>query len=419
MNANVKIFCNDLDQHAKAQVKMLAEHEAFANGEIRIIPDGHAGHVVPVGFVARVPSENPIMINAIGNDIGCGIICCKYEKPKKPLSFSKIDTIIREQIPTGNSIHDRIPNSAYNAILVNARDFYAPVDAMMGDKYLRSMGTLGGGNHFIEIDEDDEGYIYIIVHSGSRSLGQVINKYYLDEVASQGKLFNDFQNRNNPYELYCLYDNRDKLKYIRDQYLASLWAASNRREIITKIERAFKLTKVDYVESIHNKIVSYTGKSDNPNKIRAIYDYNDGDPLEITYIDLLYVKGAILTYDNKYRMRDKVRSTGNLNYTNMDIIPISASEGCVIVKSRLNEDYLYCAPHGSGRTIMRSEVANKYTVNDYKKMMKGIYSPTINKNTLDEIPAAYRSLDDIKSNLEETVEIVKVLHPIYNYKGGN
>ena len=417
MNTNVKIFCDDLDQHALAQVKLLAEHEAFANSEIRIMPDGHAGYVVPIGFAAKVPSENPIMINAIGNDIGCGIICCKYEKPKKPLSFSKIDTIIREQIPTGDAIHDRVKELSYTAIpLIYPNRFIAPVESIMGDKYYRSIGTLGGGNHFIEIDQDDDGYIYIIVHTGSRGLGSAINKYYLDEIAGG---FEKTENKDNPYEMRCLYFKRDKLNYFNDIYLASLYAAINRREIISRKEKALKLTKVDYVESIHNKIVGYCGKSDNPDKLRESIDFEDGDdPLDVTYTSLLYLKGAILTHDNRYRIQDKERSIMNLNYTMYDIIPINASEGCVITKTKRNEDYLYCAPHGSGRTIMRSEVANRYTVNSYKKMMKDVYSPTINKSTLDEIPAAYRSLDDIKSNLEETVQIIKVLHPIYNYKGG-
>ena len=420
MNANVKIFCDDLDQHAKAQVKLLSEHEAFANGEIRIMPDGHAGHVVPIGFVAKVPSENPIMINAIGNDIGCGILCCKYDKPRKSLSFSKIDSLIRDHIPTGSDIHGKIPKSSYTGIeLPDPYEFNAPIAAIMGDNYYRYDGTLGGGNHFIEIDQDDEGYIYVIVHTGSRGIGSAINKYYLDEVASRGKLLKSFQNKNNPYEMYCLYDNIYKLRYIEDTYNASLYAAINRREIVSKIEKALKLKRVSYTESIHNKIVAYSdhGADDsNINKIRTAVAMDEHN-LVITYTDLLYVKGAILTYDN-YNTEDQYRTQLNLNYTPDDIIPINSAEGCVLVRSKKNEDYLYCAPHGSGRTMIRSEVASKYTVNSYKKMMKDVYSPTINKNTLDEIPAAYRSLEDIKSNLEETVEIYKILHPIYNYKGG-
>ena len=379
--ANVNIYCDNLDQHAKAQINLLANHEAFDDGVITIMPDGHAGKVVPIGFVGYSSYQNPIMINAIGNDIGCGVYCVKYKKPKKGLNFDHVDSIIREYVPTGSKIHtnqtyDDIPLHLQGLIPSIKSTFKLPLD-YVEDKYFNSLGTLGDGNHFIEIDEDDEDFIYITVHTGSRIIGNIINEYYLKNCSK------DERNKNNSYELTCIYDEETKANYLKDVFTATKYAEVNRRLIVHILESKLKLDhRYNFYESMHNYIVNFT--TDEKYKPFAIG----------------YFKGSMLSTPMKEV-----------------IIPINANEGTIIGRTKYESNFIYL-PHGSGRKIMRSEVANNYTVNSYKKMMKGIYSSTISKDTLDEIPTVYRSFNNIEEYLTKYIDNIKILHPIYNFKGG-
>ena len=231
-----------------------------------------------------------------------------------------------------------------------------------------SLGTLGGGNHFIEIDKDDDGSLYLIVHSGSRNIGLQAAQFYQDAA------FKSFGRESDiPYELaYCEDDLLND--YLHDMAIMQEFADLNRRAITDSILKGCKLKEEDRFTTIHN------------------------------YIDLEF---GILRKGSVSAQKDEIL-----------LIPINMRDGTLICRGLGNADWNYSAPHGAGRLMSRREVKDTFTVSAYKKEMAGIYSSTINAETLDECPMAYKSLDEILSQITPTVEVIKQIKPVYNYKAG-
>ena len=241
-------------------------------------------------------------------------------------------------------------------------------------KAIHSLGTLGGGNHFIEMDKDENNNVYLIVHSGSRHLGKEITEYYLSKGFD---LLKEQYNMNLPYALTWI--SNDLLSnYIHDVQIAQKFAQLNRDIIIDLILKNMKLKEIERFSSAHNYI-------------EKVNDEN------------LFIlrKGAISS-----KINEKV------------IIPINMKDGVILGIGKGNKNWNESAPHGAGRLMNRSEVKNHYTVSNFKKEMQGIHCSCINANTLDEAPFAYRSIDTIKQHIKDTINIDKVLKPIYNYKAG-
>lgn len=230
----------------------------------------------------------------------------------------------------------------------------------------RSLGTFGGGNHFIEIDKDDDGNLYLIIHTGSRHIGLQTAKYYQDAA------YQVMENQNEvPYELaYC--EGELLEQYLHDMEIMQEYADWNRHAIADTIIKGCKLKVDSQFTTIHN------------------------------YIDLKHMilrKGAV---------------SAQLDETLL--IPINMRDGALICKGLGNSDWNYSAPHGAGRVMSRSEVKNNVTLNAYKSEMKGIFSTTVNSGTLDECPMAYKGIDEIVANITPTAEIITRIKPIYNFK---
>ena len=360
---SAKIFTDTIEDYALAQIKMLCDNKAFQKSKIRIMPDVHPGKVGTIGFTATV--GNIILPNVVGIDIGCGITLARIKK--KNVEFQKLDKVIRENIPTGFMIR-KTPHRYSNEF-----DFskLSCSQAIRKQKANLSIGTLGGGNHFIELDRDKDDNIYIAIHSGSRHLGKEVTEYYLNK----GQKILKEKNIQVPYELTYL---QGELKdaYLQDIQLVQNFAELNRAAILDELVKGMKWKIDEVYSSVHN------------------YIDMSGD-------EKILRKGAVSA-----RKEETV------------IIPINMRDGILIGEGIGNEEWNYSAPHGAGRLMKREEVQSKYTVSQFKSEMKGIYSSCISKETLDEAPFAYRGIDEIRDAVKETVKINEVLKPIYCYKAG-
>ncbi|MBR1599340.1 MAG: RtcB family protein [Lachnospiraceae bacterium] len=354
-----------IDEYARKQLQMICDHKSAEGTTIRVMPDVHPGKVGTIGLTMTVGDS--IMPSLVGVDIGCGMTIAKLKT--KGLQFQQLDTVIRENVPVGPKIREKEHKYADRIDLSELR-CYKSINAR---KAIRSIGTLGGGNHFIELDKDEEGNVYLVIHSGSRHLGMEVADYYLRtgqkemQMRKQGYA---------PYEMTCLTGGL-KEDYLHDLKVMQDFARLNREAMIESIVKGMKWKVEDSFTCIHNYI-----------------DFSD------VSMPILR-KGAISA-----REGERV------------IIPMNMRDGVILGTGLGNADWNYSAPHGSGRIYKRTEVAEHYTVSEFKKSMEGIYSVCINKDTLDESPFAYRAIDDIADVIGETVKIAKVIKPVYNYKAG-
>ncbi len=358
---HTKVTEHSVDDYAMAQIQMLCDNEAFKNCKIRIMPDVHPGKVGTIGFTSTLGER--ILPNVIGIDIGCGMTLAKVKGKIK--EFQKLDTVIRERVPSGFSVRTKIHNQALGFDFTSLYCY-----KHIREQHARlSLGTLGVGNHFIEVDVDEEKNSYLVVHSGSRHLGQEVTEHYLRE----GQRELQANGIHTPYELTYLTDTL-KEQYLHDLAIVQDFATLNRDIILSEICKGMKWKVHETTSCIHNYV-----------------DFNGETPI--------LRKGAISA-----KVGEPV------------IIPINMRDGILLGTGLGNEEWNCSAPHGAGRILKREDVKKSYTLSSFKSEMKGIYSSCINKDTLDEAPFAYRSIVEIKEAITETVIIHKIIKPIYSFK---
>lgn len=361
--ASAKIFTNQVEDYAIAQIQRLCDNPVFEGSQIRIMPDVHPGYVGTIGFTATVIDK--IMPNIIGIDIGCGMTMAKLKQKK--IEFQKLDTVIRTNVPSGSQIRKKKHRFSENFIFEELRC----MNHMNQDKALRSVGTLGGGNHFIEVDQQLDGSLCVVIHSGSRHLGKEVTEYYL----KQGQRNLKSQGVDIPFELTYL-EGQLKEDYMNDIQVVQRFAQLNREAILDELVKGMKWKVVESSSCIHNYI-----------------DCRGAQPI--------IRKGAI-----------SAQSGENV------IIPINMKDGIILGEGKGNTDWNVSAPHGAGRVMKRTQIKEQYTVSAFRKEMKGIFSTCINKDTLDEAPFAYRGIDQITEDLGHTVDIKEIMKPVYNFKAG-
>lgn len=361
--AEAKVFTEDMEEYARAQLQMICDHWVAESSKIRVMPDVHPGKVGTVGLTMTVGKR--IMPNLLGIDIGCGMTCVKVQG--KRIECQKLDTVIRERIPAGFAIRTRMHHLAEQFEIERLHC----CDSIHMEKAFLSLGTLGGGNHFIEVDADGDGQLYVVVHSGSRHLGKEVTEYYIKSGAEQLKR----QGIKEPYPLTWL-DGELMEHYIADVQIVQTFAALNREIILAEILKGMKWKETERFSSVHN----YLDESGTERMLR---------------------KGAVSA-----RQGEQV------------IIPVNMKDGILLGRGKGNPDWNWSAPHGSGRRIRRDAVKSQYTVAAFKKEMKGIYCTCISADTLDESPYAYRPAEQILERIGETVEIAAHLKPVFNYKAG-
>ena len=352
-----------VDDYAIAQIQMLCDNVAARGSIIRIMPDVHPGKVGTIGLTMTVGER--ILPNLVGIDIGCGMTLAELRTSK--VEFQKLDAVIRDHIPSGFSVRNKVHRFADEIDLEDLRCY----KSIRPEKAFHSLGTLGGGNHFIEVDTDNEGMLYVVLHSGSRHLGKEVTEYYLNEGQQHIKA----QGLQIPYELTWL-DGALKEDYLHDLQIVQQFAELNREIMLDELVKGMKWKVADSYSCIHNYV-----------------DFSEDVPM--------LRKGAISAKQNEHV-----------------IIPINMRDGILLGYGLGNTDWNNSAPHGAGRIMKREDIKQHYTVSTYKAEMKGIYSTCIGKDTLDEAPFAYRPVDEISEVIKDTVNIKKRIRPVYNFKAG-
>jgi len=361
------IFSGSADSYAKAQVQMLCDLPAAKGSKIRMMPDVHPGKIGPVGLT--MTTSDRIMPGLLGVDLGCGMTCAALKSGSgKRLELQKLDTFIRQKIPAGFQIRQKAHPLAEQ---FQIDDFHC-AGHLNRQKALLGLGSLGGGNHFIEIDRDEDDRLYLIIHSGSRHLGGEIADYYM-RTAQKELRARDFDV---PYELVWAQGQTGRA-YAEDVKRAAAYASLNRRIILHEICKAMKWKIEDLFESPHN----------------FIEDTEDG---------YLLRKGAASA-----KAGEPV------------VIPINMRDGVLLGKGRGCEAWNFSAPHGAGRILRRDEARQQYTVAAFRKEMTGVYCSCIGADTLDEAPFAYRAMEEIKDAVADSVIVTAVLRPVYNFKAGS
>ncbi len=365
----VKNETHAIDNYAHHQLQMLCDNEILKNSRIRVMPDVHPGKVGTIGLTITIGDK--IMPNLLGIDIGCGMTLGNIKGKK--VEFQKLDTVIRQNILSSFAIREKVHRFSDDFSFKKSRC----AEHIHLETALLSLGTLGGGNHFLEIDKDAKGQFYVVIHSGSRHLGKEVTEHYLHEGQKSLKK----QGITLPYELTYL-EGTLKEDYLHDIKMVQNYAPLNRKIILDELTKGMKWKQLDQYECIHNYV-------------------DDSADVVDTFGSPILRKGAISAKKN-----EKV------------IIPINMRDGILLGCGLGNEEWNYSAPHGAGRILKREDVKNKFTVSAFKSEMKGIYSTCIGKDTLDEAPFAYRSMDDISDAIRETVSIDQIIRPIYNFKAG-
>lgn len=353
-----------LEDYARAQLQMICDHPSSAGSIIRVMPDVHPGKVGTVGLTMTVGDS--ILPSLVGVDIGCGMTLAKIRA--KSVEFQQLDVVIRDNVPVGSRIREKEHKFADRIDLSELRC----AKGINARKAIRSIGTLGGGNHFIEVDKDENGDLYLIIHSGSRHLGMEVADFYLHAGQKEAQMKKQGYA---PYEMTCL-EGRLMEDYLHDLKIMQEFARINREAMVETIVKGMKWKVEDEFTCIHNYV-----------------DFDGETPI--------LRKGAISA-----KAGERV------------IIPINMRDGVILGTGLGNKDWNCSAPHGAGRICKRVDVDSSFTVSEFKKAMKGIYSTCISKDTLDEAPFAYRNLEDILGVVGETIHIDKIIKPVYNYKAG-
>lgn len=388
-----KVFTNTVDQASVAQVIELCNQEFVSKSRIRMMPDIHAGASCTIGTTMTISDK--IVPNLVGVDIGCGMYTLQLKE--KRIELEKLDKIIRQYVPAGFLIQEQVHPLTEKIHLSELR-CQKHINSLRAEL---SIGTLGGGNHFIEVDKDEEDNLYLVIHTGSRHLGVEVANYYQDigynklnqcdesairsiieRLKSEGKQrqiqaeLNKLKNvkKTNIPKSLAYVEGTDFDDYLHDMEIVQNFAKLNRQAIADTIVRKMKLHIVDAFTTIHN------------------------------YID----------------MQNRILRKGSVSAQKGErlLIPINMRDGSLMCIGKGNVDWNYSAPHGAGRLMSRSEAKQSFTVSEFKKQMQGIYTTSVGRDTLDECPMTYKSMQDIIENVEPTVEIAKIIKPIYNFKAG-
>lgn len=389
--ADLKIFCEGLEGAALQQINSLANFGAYSGSKIRIMPDAHAGKGCTVGTTMTLNGK--VTPNLVGVDIGCGMLV--VELGQVSVNPEELERVIVEHVPSGKNVHTQyVPETEEALSLVDA--LRCPASGRREYNAL-SVGTLGAGNHFIELDEDDKGNLYLVIHSGSRNLGVKVCGYYQElarrecyhaGVGEKAELIARLKAEGREKEIQqelkklprgiqesdpLAYLEGDSFwDYINDMGLCQRYAELNRQAMANVLCEKLHLEPVSVWQTIHN------------------------------YIDLEHMilrKGAISAQKG-----ERV------------IIPMNMRDGSLICTGKGNPDWNCSAPHGAGRLLSRSEASKRISLEDFRKDMDGIASWSVCASTRDEAPGAYKPMASILSQIGPSVEVENIIRPVYNYK---
>lgn len=385
-----KVFTDNIESSTIAQIHELCNQEFVFENKIRIMPDCHTGAGCVIGTTMTI--KDKVVPNLVGVDIGCGM--ARMNVGQQNINLERLDNLIRRYIPSGQNVHDE---ELYFPPLYDLRC----KNHINMNRALCSIGTLGGGNHFIEVDIDSENNKHIVVHSGSRHLGKQVAKYYqekayqslvknqserveiIERLKREGrqseieKELGKIKKINIPKALAYV-ENQEYQDYLYDMKIVQEYASLNRMMMLRCIAEGFlemDFRDEDCEQTIHN------------------------------YIDL----------DNMILRKGAVSAKKGERL----LIPINMRDGSLLCIGKGNPDWNYSAPHGAGRIFSRGQAKEKIELKDFVDSMKGIFTTSVNDSTIDESPMAYKPMDEIIENIKDTVDIIETLKPIYNFKANS
>lgn len=387
---DLKIFTEDIDAVALNQIYTLLAQSSFAGESVRIMPDVHAGMGCVVGFTSTMTDK--VIPNIIGVDIGCGMLT--VELGKTDVDCAALDAFIKEHIPAGSAV--RKESNGEDLI----KSLYCFKSLRNMDRLVGSIGSLGGGNHFIEVDSDEDGRKYLVIHSGSRNLGMQVAKIYqkmavelcknaaqaereeliarlkkvgrVDEIPDAlEELTRKYAHKTKIPANLCYLDGKELEAYMHDMRICQTFAVRNRKKIADDILAFLGVKQAETFETVHNFI---------------------GD-------DNIIRKGAVPAYEGQKLL-----------------IPMNMRDGCLLCEGLGNPEWNFSAPHGAGRLLSRGEAKQLISVQEFKDAMQGIYTTTADASTIDESPMAYKPAAEIMELIKPTARLVKVIKPIYNFK---
>ena len=385
-----KVFTDNIEHEAISQIIQLLNQEFAAGSQIRIMPDTHAGAGCTIGTTMTI--KDKVVPYMVGVDIGCGMETVRLAD--KDVDLQMLDTAIHETVPSGFNIHASAPRITDR---LGLEDLMC-IHSINMERALCSVGTLGRGNHFAELEQDEKGRYYLVIHSGSRYLGKQVADYYQDAAVKQRKqasksvqdLIAQLKAQGRQKEIQAALKKmpaskveknlawlEDELleQYLHDMAIVQRYADINRKTMAANILRASGLTEADSFTTIHNYI-----------------DIKNG----------ILRKGAISA-----RAGERI------------LIPINMRDGSLLCTGKGNADWNFSAPHGAGRLLSRRRAKETIALADFEKSMEGIYSSTVGRSTIDEAPMAYKPMDEIIENIQDTVTIDAVLKPVYNFKASD
>ena len=386
-----------VEDEAIEQIRRMCDYPMTEGSKIRIMPDVHAGKGCTIGTTMTITDK--AVPNVVGVDIGCGMYTVNLGK--QPIDLEKFD-MAAFTIPSGMEVWD---GRVEKFDLAELRCYRQLKDTK---RLERSLGTLGGGNHFIEIDRAADGTQYLVIHSGSRNLGKQVAELYQtlavdlakgigDYLEARDQLIKEYKEQGRRTEIQAalkeLYDKKyvehpstmpEDLCYLSGQYLEDYL------HDVEICQRFARRNREKMAEILLQKTSLSAGES-----FHTIHNYIDTE-------EMILRKGSIAAHKG-----EKV------------LIPINMRDGSVLAIGKGNPEWNYSAPHGAGRLMSRTAAKNNLSMEEYKESMKGIYTSSVCEATIDEAPMAYKSLEDIIDVIKESVEIIDVMKPIYNFKASN
>jgi RNA-splicing ligase RtcB len=397
-----KVFADHVEESATSQVIELCNQSFVKGSQIRMMPDLHSGAGCVIGTTMTITDK--VVPSFVGVDLGCGVEVVKLGDIT--IDFTKLDKFITNKIPHGHGINKEPVINFKDAInsLICLRDLHKDVS-----EFNRAIGSLGGGNHFIEVDKDENDDLYLVIHSGSRNMGLQIAKHYQDrafdyhnginddfekaklqlieEYKTAGKraqiqnaldvLKKQFRKESAVDKDFCYVEGLHLNDYLHDMGIAQRYAALNREVMAKRIVEECLDLKIDDLESF-----------------TTIHNYIDLD-------NLILRKGAVSAQQGEIL-----------------IIPINMRDGSLICKGKGNPDWNFSAPHGAGRLMSRTVAKENLSMEEFKNSMSHIYTTSVRQSTLDEAPLAYKPMQEIIDNIGDTVDILKIIKPLYNFKSG-
>ena len=410
--ANAKIYANVVEQAALDQIQTLCDQPFAEGSHIAVMPDVHAGAGCTIGTTMTIDTlHGKVCPNLVGVDIGCGMNVT--ELGNIDIDFRELDEVIHRMIPSGRNAHSDNVQTTYpvweNTLLDDARQavmrYLTGLNAPINIEYeLDRLGTLGSGNHFIEIDKDEEGNKYLIIHSGSRHLGVAVCSYFMN-VANAGRIGSKERHDKEKKELIA------KLKAEgRMQEIASAIITFDRDFTPSEPSPLAYVEKDNLLKYLNDMVIAQWFAQDNRNLMSSII---------CTAMNWI-PRNRWETVHNYIDTTQGILRKGSISLCQGEraLIPVSMKDGALIVKGKGNLDYNYSGPHGAGRLLSRAEARRSISLEDFEESMKGIYTTSVNEDTLDESAFAYKKVEDIIPSLESTAEIEKRLMPIYNFKAG-